>query len=427
MTRNISLSEDALLSVLSSEPHLRLYKPLLKLYGPEAAVFLSNLIDKYCYFKSKELLEEDDWFFLTYEQQTEQTGMSSYVLRRCKSTLQEAGILKSRKQGMPRKEWYYIDASRIAEILDDHSLKNTTPSGKETSSLAVKKLNCLRLRNLTNINNIDIINNKENKKKGEASEKPDALPSSLSWKSLSEKYSSPMVQFTRWFLLVQQERHPQFIKNVSPDDSRVLSSLSGLDKLCRIDGYDFDAQVRPVLECVPDDSFWSRNLLSLGSLRGKSKNGEIKFVNICNTLRRGEMPEILPAPALSSTLMRRCVEPAIRILSDGGDTEPLMRNIADTCDWFARKQKRPSADRLQEYFRSDAMQGVYFRWQAAPDAVQLLEQYVAWLERQDWLRQITPALFRHDHKIFRQFLHFAQREIYFFDIFTADALRRADG
>jgi hypothetical protein len=82
---------------------------LLTHYGPDTAIFLSNLIDKYKYFKDKDLLEEEDWFFITHERQIEQIGLSVTKLRACKSTLKDANILETKLKGAPPKEWYKLN------------------------------------------------------------------------------------------------------------------------------------------------------------------------------------------------------------------------------------------------------------------------------------------------------------------------------
>src|SRR5574343_1885891 len=53
-----------------------------------------------------------------------------------------------------------------------------------------------------------------------------------------------------------------------------------VDKLVRIDGYDLEQEVKPVLRWAVSDSFWKSNLLSLAGLRGRKNGGATKFENI---------------------------------------------------------------------------------------------------------------------------------------------------
>ena len=88
----------------------------------------------------------------------------------------------------------------------------------------------------------------------------------------------------------QRRQHPDLIK---PKDvrSRILPGVETLEKLIRIDGHDFDTEVRPALLYALRDGFWSEQIRSLACLRTKSKNGETKFRNLLasakSTARKG--------------------------------------------------------------------------------------------------------------------------------------------
>jgi len=127
---------------------------------------------------------------------------------------------------------------------------------------------------------------KEKEKEEEKEEeKKDIPPTIITWSVLKEKYLPKYVSFARWFLLKQKEQFPNQIKEeIRPGYSRVKDSIDVLDKLCRIDKFNFEKEVEPILKKATDDPFWAKQILSLASLRNKSPNGEIKFVNLTNTL-----------------------------------------------------------------------------------------------------------------------------------------------
>jgi hypothetical protein len=68
---------------IKSEGFLRVDNRLIRLYGTSSAMFMSNLIDKYLYFK-KHKQDMDGWFFLTHEDQIKQTGLTEYMIVKCK-------------------------------------------------------------------------------------------------------------------------------------------------------------------------------------------------------------------------------------------------------------------------------------------------------------------------------------------------------
>ena len=129
------------LEMISSDAYLTINKKILKRFGPETAVFLSNLADKFKYFKENGKLTQDNAFFLTYEEQSQQTGMSEHQLRKCKKTLVEKGILWTEKRGVPAKEFYWIDFELLTKTWLDI---NADCSGLDLKDFKVKDSKSLR-------------------------------------------------------------------------------------------------------------------------------------------------------------------------------------------------------------------------------------------------------------------------------------------
>jgi hypothetical protein len=77
------------------------------------------------------------------------------------------------------------------------------------------------------------------------------------------------------FYKYQESINPKLIK---VNDNLIKNSIDTIDKLIRIDGFTID-DIKTVLSFVVKDDFWSKQILSLVSLRNKSKNGNLKFVN----------------------------------------------------------------------------------------------------------------------------------------------------
>lgn len=253
------------------------------------------------------------------------------------------------------------------------------------------------------------------------------------WKSLSEKYDSSKVSFVRWFLKKQQKNFPKLIKGkISPNHERVLNSLDVLDKLCRLDGFDFEEDVRPVLSQVPDDPFWSRNLLSLSSLRRKSKsNGEIKFVNIQNTLSQSSLKQISsksPEEVLrdyfpdrgyiQNDIMKSVIDPVLSMLptSNNGTAVQITEAVCALYSWLDKNQRRPHYDQIPDV--NDQFYYVYSKWaNVIPVPMEILTEYVRWLERQNWIDQIKPAHFRPGGTVLKNFIHEYSKRIGY-DLFT---------
>ena len=78
-------------------------------------------------------------------------------------------------------------------------------------------------------------------------------------------------------------KHKQFPNHVKADwfnDKRLtIGSVNTLFELIVIDGWK-EKEVRDVIKWATTDDFWASNLLSLKTLRTKSKNGQSKFANL---------------------------------------------------------------------------------------------------------------------------------------------------
>jgi len=96
-----------------TDAFLAINKKLIQKVGIIKAAYITNLVDKYKYFRDRGMLTEDGGFFLTYEEQTKQLGLSEHQLRTCKKEFIEAGVLRTEMRGVSRKEFYFIDFGKL--------------------------------------------------------------------------------------------------------------------------------------------------------------------------------------------------------------------------------------------------------------------------------------------------------------------------
>ena len=121
------------LEIFSSEAYLSVNKRLLYHYGPNIAIYLSNLVDKYKYFKDKKE-SNGDWFYIIHKNQKEQTGLTITKIRSCKLKLKQDGILTTLMKGSPPKEWYKINFQLLLQLIIPAPVKR-----QETLRLNVRK------------------------------------------------------------------------------------------------------------------------------------------------------------------------------------------------------------------------------------------------------------------------------------------------
>lgn len=123
MTKN----ERNLLDLFSSESYLTVNKKLLSAFGPNKAIYISNLVDKYRYFESTGALRKNA-FFQIHEEQIESTGMGLRQLLSCKQFFIEIEVLHVKKIGTPAKEWYTLDIENLMQAVDSYK-NGKVPAG----------------------------------------------------------------------------------------------------------------------------------------------------------------------------------------------------------------------------------------------------------------------------------------------------------
>lgn len=116
------------LEILSSESYLVVNKKSIKQFGPDTAIFLSNLIDKYKYFQDKQILIEDG-FYITHKKLIEEYGFTDRGIRNCKTSLKTKGLIETKLIGIPPKEYYYINWEELIKSIDIELTQETIKNG----------------------------------------------------------------------------------------------------------------------------------------------------------------------------------------------------------------------------------------------------------------------------------------------------------
>lgn len=103
-------------------------------------------------------------------------------------------------------------------------------------------------------------------------------------KQCSDEQWKKYLAYSERFLNRQFATHGNIARKTEP---KIISGAKTMDNLIRVKGYDKE-YVHRVICWAEEDQFWSANLLSLGALTNKGKNGEIKFCNIAVKMEQEE-------------------------------------------------------------------------------------------------------------------------------------------
>ena len=95
-------------------------KAIVKEVGHEAAVLLSDLVDKYCYNQDKNQLIQKDgdlWFYATVDTIEESTYLSEKIQYKCINLLVKHGLIKKVVTGLPAKRHFALCENKILHLL----------------------------------------------------------------------------------------------------------------------------------------------------------------------------------------------------------------------------------------------------------------------------------------------------------------------
>lgn len=132
----------SILRLLASDGFLSVNKHLARIVGLDAAVLLAELASAHNYFESREQLTADGMFFETVEHIQENTTLTQYQQAKAVKVLVNAGILETKKIGIPAKRYFLINEEAVLNILDYKKSKNLITGDKKTLSQETKKLDC---------------------------------------------------------------------------------------------------------------------------------------------------------------------------------------------------------------------------------------------------------------------------------------------
>lgn len=143
-----------IIGLLNNDGYVIVNKRLIKMFGFEAALLVGELCAEYKWYKRNNQLNNEGGFYSIQENIEDNTGLNGYAQRKAIKTLQDANILTVKKQGLPAKNYFYINEEKLIEIF-------STDSSSNSESLSGSNFKPLEIQNLNDINNNKMNNNKK--------------------------------------------------------------------------------------------------------------------------------------------------------------------------------------------------------------------------------------------------------------------------
>jgi hypothetical protein len=111
--------------LFSQNAHWQINKDFARVYGLEAAILISDLVDKWIYFECNE------WFFNTSENIERDTTLSYHKQKEALKILVSNGFIETSLQGIPAKLHFKIIESKILNFFNTGFKKTTKQDVKE--------------------------------------------------------------------------------------------------------------------------------------------------------------------------------------------------------------------------------------------------------------------------------------------------------
>jgi len=136
------MKTETIAHLLGAGSYWTLNKELHRRLGGDANVtlFLSDMMDKYLYFKIKCQLDDEDGFFNTCKNIERDTCMSEYMQRKCINTLRSLGLIQTKLKGLPAKLYFYINTDAIVDFLQFKGSLSEWPLCEKLPNQYVKDL-----------------------------------------------------------------------------------------------------------------------------------------------------------------------------------------------------------------------------------------------------------------------------------------------
>lgn len=96
--------------------YIMVSKPMIRVFGIEAALMLADLYSEYKYWDNKKQLTSDDYFFSTVENVENNVGLSKSQQLAAIKKLVDYGIIRKSLRGMPSKRFFRFEQDGINKL-----------------------------------------------------------------------------------------------------------------------------------------------------------------------------------------------------------------------------------------------------------------------------------------------------------------------
>lgn len=113
------------LDTVFTQDYIRLSRPLVRKFGVDAALLLSEIYSEYRYWLEHKQITAEGWFFSTIENMKNNTGLSEHQQRGACKALVDYGIISIQYHGLPKKRYFKLNTNMFSKLCSDLSVDST--------------------------------------------------------------------------------------------------------------------------------------------------------------------------------------------------------------------------------------------------------------------------------------------------------------
>mgnify|MGYP006277558131 FL=1 len=112
------------LDLIKSDGYITVSKELARKIGLQETILLSELISQHKYFKQRNELDKEGYFYCTVDKMEKQTTISKKTQTRKINNLVEMGLIEKKLKGLPAKRHFNINEQKILDLFLDKNSDN---------------------------------------------------------------------------------------------------------------------------------------------------------------------------------------------------------------------------------------------------------------------------------------------------------------
>ncbi len=103
--------------ILGNQSYIAVYRKLIVKIGLINAIILSVLYNYAIFYFSKEVLDDEGYFYKSMGSLEQELSVSSHIIRTSLKQLKEMDLLDYKRKDAPPKLYFYVNVLRIKEIV----------------------------------------------------------------------------------------------------------------------------------------------------------------------------------------------------------------------------------------------------------------------------------------------------------------------